>query len=275
MKLHPFDHAMQLAPADANLAGTWLGATSPAYGNMVGPFGGVTAAMLLQAVLLHPARLGEPVALTVNFAAALSDGAFSIVAEPVRTNRSTQHWSLRLMQASDSGGDAVAATASVVTALRRATRSDDDLPMPGVAFDAALPRLGITNSAWTERYDMRALRGSIPQVWDGSQSDSLTQLWIRDEPPRPLDFLSLAAMSDAFFPRIWLRRATRVPAGTVSISSYFHASSAELARVGSGHLLGQARAQRFHNGFFDQSAQLWSPAGALLATSNQVVYYKE
>ena len=97
--------------------------------------------------------------------------------------------------------------------------------MPAERFDAALPRLTIATSAWTGRYDMRALRGMIPQVWDGSESDSLTRLWLRDDPPRPLDFLSLAAMSDAFFPRVWLRRAIRVPAGTVSISSYFHASS--------------------------------------------------
>lgn len=272
---HPFDEAMQLSPAGSHRPDTWLGSTSAAYGNMIGPFGGTTAASLLQAVLLHPARLGEPIALTVNFAAALSDGAFSITATPVRTNRSTQHWSVTLKQADDSGGDAVAATASAVTALRRPTRSDHELPMPATAFDDALPRLNITTSAWTGRYDMRALRGMIPQMWDGTESDSLTRLWLRDDPPRPLDFLSLAAMSDAFFPRVWLRRATRVPAGTVSISSYFHASSEELTQVGNSYLLGQARAQRFHSGFFDQTAQLWSPAGAMLATSSQMVYYKE
>ena len=76
---------------------------------------------MLRAVLLHPAGLGEPIALTVNFAAAVSDGAFSITATPVRTNRSTQHWNVVLTQAGDSGADAVAATASAVTALRRPT----------------------------------------------------------------------------------------------------------------------------------------------------------
>jgi hypothetical protein len=40
-------------------------------------------------------------------------------------------------------------------------------------------------------------------------------------------------------------------------------------------VLAQAKAQSFHNGFFDQTAQLWSEAGLLLATSNQIVYYKE
>jgi len=82
-------------------------------------------------------------------------------------------------------------------------------------------------------------------------------------------------MSDVFYPRIWLRRAKHVPAGTVSITTYFHADAAQLAEVGTGFLLGQATGQQFFNGFFDQTAQLWSEAGVLLATSNQIVYYKE
>ena len=56
---------------------------------------------------------------------------------------------------------------------------------------------------------------------------------------------------------------------------YFHAGSAQLAECGHGWVLGQARAQAFRNGFFDQTAQLWSENGHLLATSHQVVYYKE
>jgi acyl-CoA thioesterase len=119
------------------------------------------------------------------------------------------------------------------------------------------------------------VRGMVPQVWDGSGVDSLTQLWVRDDPPRPLDFPALAAMADVFYPRVWLRRATRVPAGTVSITTYFHADSRQLAECGDGFLLGQAKANAFRNGFFDQAAQLWSEAGVLLATSTQVVYYKE
>ena len=60
---HPFDQAIALLPgAD----GSWVGRTTPAYGNMVGPFGGITAAVLLNAVLRHPQCQGEPLALTVN-----------------------------------------------------------------------------------------------------------------------------------------------------------------------------------------------------------------
>ena len=59
------------------------------------------------------------------------------------------------------------------------------------------------------------------------------------------------------------------------MTTYFHASQAQMAEAGTGYLLGQAQAQAFRHGFFDQTAQLWSEAGMLLATSTQLVYYKE
>jgi acyl-CoA thioesterase len=275
---HPFDQAVALAPlAD----GLWQGQPHPAYANMVGPFGGVTAAQMLQAVMLHPARLGEPVALTVNFAAALLDAPFTVQAQPVRTNRSTQHWTIALTQrgpgAAADSAPATMVSATAVTAVRRSTWSATDAPMPAPLpppHDIARPRTP-TRVRWVERYDMRPVAGPMPMQWDGAESDSLTQLWLRDEPPRALDFVSLAAMADAFYPRVWRRRAVMTPIGTVSMTVYFHASGAELAATGDGHLLGQARAQSFFNGFFDQSAELWNQAGHLLATTHQIVYYKE
>ena len=124
MNGHEFDAAVALQPqAD----GTFLGRTSAAYGNMVGPFGGVTAAQALNAVLQHPQRLGDPVSLTVNFAAALADGPFTVIARPARTNRSTQHWVIEIQQQ----GQAVL-TGTVFFGLRRETWSADEHTMPKV-----------------------------------------------------------------------------------------------------------------------------------------------
>src|SRR3990167_5053195 len=95
MSVHAFDAAIALAPQGE---GAWQGRTSPAYANMIGPFGGITAAQALNAVLQHPQRLGEPVAFTVNFAAALGDGPFLALARPARTNRSSQPWGVEMRQ---------------------------------------------------------------------------------------------------------------------------------------------------------------------------------
>ena len=237
---------------------------------MVGPFGGVTAAVMLQAVMQHPERLGNPVSLTVNFCAGVAEGAFEVMAKPARTNRSTQHWQMELVQAGE-----VVITATAVTAVRRSTFSSNESPMPAVAAAHNLQRAQPPKLPWTQRYDMRSITGHLPATWDGTEGDTLTQMWVRDVQERAVDFASLTALADSFFPRVYLRRKTFVPIGTVSMTVYFHADAAELAALGSGFVLGQAKAQCFFNGFFDQTAQLWSGAGTLLATTHQVVYYKE
>ena len=276
MKRHPLDQALDLAHSDLQ-AGHFFGATSPDYWNMVGPFGGMTAAVMLQSVLRHPDLLGEPVAATVNFAAALGEGAFEVLAVPVRTNRSTQHWTIQMSQTGADGKLHVTTTGTAVTALRRETWGANDFPMPEVPPPSAVDpmRIGPKGVEWVRHYEMRPIIGSIPSRWDGSGEASETRMWLRDAEPRPLDFAALMALSDTFYPRVWLRRATPVPIGTVSLTTYFHTDAALLAEVGTGYLLGRATGQQFRNGYFDQAAQLWSEAGALLATSSQIVYFKE
>ena len=266
--LHPFDAATALEPLGP---GRWRGRTSAAYANMVGPFGGVTAAVALAAVWHDPARQGEPIALTVNYAGPLADGEFELHAEAVRTNRSTQHWLVQLRQDGQ-----VALTASAVCASRRETWSAVEAGFPRApAAETIEPAAPLARARWTSAYEMRFVKGALRFDPPAGDEDSVSLLWMRDQPPRPLDFLSLAALCDAFFPRLFVRRPTWVPIGTVSFSVYFHADAATLARIGSAHLLGHARAHQFRNGYFDQAGELWGPGGELLAVTHQMVYFRE
>lgn len=267
---HVFDASITLTPAGEH---RFRGATHPAYANMVGPFGGTTCAVLLNAALQHPGRLGDPIALTVNYAGPIADGAFEVDARPVRTNRSTQHWVFSLAQ-----NEQVCATASAVFAQRRETWSTTEAAPPADMPPAAnLPRAPLEGRPpWVRSYDMRFAVGGMPDRFDAQeQSHSQSRLWVRDEPPRPLDFASLAAICDVFFPRIFIRRRRFTPIGTVSITTFFHADAELIAAQGERHLLGSARGVAFRNGYFDQSAEVWSDAGALLASTHQIVYFKE
>lgn len=268
--MHPFDAAIALTPTGPERL---RGATSPAYANMVGPFGGVTAAVLLQSVLQHPQRLGDPIALTVNFATPLAEGGFEVSARPARTNRSTQHWTVELLQAGE-----VAATATAVFAQRRPTWSAGQASPPrAVPAPEALPRANVERRpAWVGRYDMRFVEGGMPEAFDGQeQPESHSVVWVRDEPPRPLDFASLAAICDSFFPRIFIRRQRLTPIGTVTLTTYFHADAEALAAQADRPVLGVARALAFRNGYFDQSAEVWDDRGHLLASTHQMVYFRE
>jgi len=267
--MHPFDQAIQLAPLGGD---RFEGRTHPDYANMVGPFGGLTNAVLLHAVLQHPQRRGEPIAFTVNFAAPVRDGPFEIDATPVRTNRSTQHWSLLLRQ-----GEDVQATATAVLALRREGWSAPEatLPdrLPSPADVRRLPAAGLP--VWIKRYDMRFVEGGLEKLDGTARPESTSRLWVRDDPPRPLDFESLAAISDCFFPRVFLRLGRFLPAGTVSMTTYFHADAGVLAAQADRYLFGFARGLHFRHGYFDQTAELWGDNGQLLASSHQMVYFRE
>src|SRR6218665_2927386 len=146
-------------------------------------------APMRQAIAQHPQRLGDPLSLTVNFAGALVAGPFTVQAQPVRTNRSTQHWTLAILQAGADGVQQLTTSATAVTALRRETWSVGDVPMPQVPAPAGQPAIpsgfGVE---WLNRYEIRLITGAIPRTWDGTGEHSLTQLWVRDAPPRALDF---------------------------------------------------------------------------------------
>jgi acyl-CoA thioesterase len=267
--LHPLDQAAEL---EALAPGRYAGATSPGYWNMAGPFGGATAAVLLKAVLNHPERRGRPVAQTVNFCAAIGEGAFEIAVRLVRDGRSTQHWQVELVQ-----GETVAATASLVTGPSRETWGHQPTKPPAMPPPAEIePMPTAGRNAWLSRYEFRFERGApvFGQAAKDEFGSALSRLWIRDEPPRPLDYVSLAALADTFVIRLVQVRGDLPPVATVSLSTYFLADEAEMARQGPRPLIGVADARVFKHGFNDQSAELWSDDGALLAVSHQVVWFK-
>lgn len=265
---HPFDEAMHLEPLGD---GRYRGSTSAQYANMVGPFGGAIAALMLQAPSLAPDRIGEPTALTVNFCGPIADGTFDVSATAVRTNRSNQHWTMTLVQ-----DDQVAVSASAVFATRRPTWSHTEARYPDAAPSDSVERA--TNAfrpPWTERYDMRFVKGVLPSLGEETQRQETTSwVWLADDPPRPLDYASLAAICDAFFPRIFLARPTWTPIGTVSLTIYFHADLPMLAAQAARPVLGIAWASHFGNGMFDEHVEVWSDDRSLLASAHQIVYFK-
>jgi len=270
MKNHPFDIATQISPLDD---GRFRGTTSPAYANMAGPFGGATAATLMRVVIEHPERAANPVAFTVNFCAALKDGDFNISVKIQRSGKYIQHWSLELEQ-----NEIICATATIICGAR----ADVFSHQPGEPPQAPPPEeckemdtAGVLN--WLSRYKFRPVDGTIqfsrephPELKSPRNIH-----WVSDHPERPLDYLSLAAIADTFILRLLYVRGTMAPMGTVSMTTYFHTTSEELAKQESAPLLGVATAERFHGNFHDQAMTLWGKDKLLLASGTQLVWYKE
>lgn len=261
---HPFDDAVTLTHAGD---GVFHGRTSPAYNNMVGPFGGLTAATFIRAIQDHPDHLGDPISLTINFAGPVAEGEFEIQTRAVRTNRSNQHWYIELSQNGE-----VATSATAVFGTRRDTWDDDEATPPSLPAPSELDTTGFPEFiAWARNYEMRFAAG---QLSEEESSDSIISLWVRDTPSRPLDFASLTSMADIFYPRVFQRLGKYVPAGTISLTIHYFATPEDLNTQADSYVLAHANSRRFHKGYFDQSAELWGSDEKLLATSHQVVYYK-
>jgi acyl-CoA thioesterase len=267
---HPFDIACALVSAGQ---GRYNGQAPAAYWNMAGPFGGTTAAVLLKAAMLEQPGGVEPVALTVNYCAALVAGEFQIEVREVRSGKSVRHVSMELTQ-----GGAIAATASLVCAWRRETWAHQPAKMPDAPPPDAVPPMDTgTRLPWLQRYEFRFVRGAMQlqaQPFAAPQP-AHSLLWVADHPRRPLDPLSLAALCDVFFVRVFQVRGTLVPAGTVTMTVHFHASAEEIAAQGDEPVLGVADAQAFGRNFGDQTAQIWSKHGRLLASTTQLAWFKE
>lgn len=271
------DGAATRHPLDVTTALTWrgdrwVGHTNKAYWAFVGPYGGATAAVLLRAALDHPDRIGDPLALTVNYCAPIAEGEFQITARAARTNRSTQHWSLELFQTEGE----VLATATAVFARRRAGWTHAVMPMPKAPPPAEVATFTFPGPGWLQQYDMKFVAGrpTLGKVPHAEIQPAETMLWLRDAAPRLLDALSLVSMSDAFIGRVFQVLGVLVPFGTVSLTTYFHGGPADLTAQ-DNWVLGHADAAIFRDGFADQTARLWSPDGRLLASSVQVTYFRD
>lgn len=266
--VHPFDRATQVTAVDGN----WRGEASQDYFAFVGPFGGATAATMLRAILLQPERLGDPLSVTVNFCAPVGGGGFDLAVRLMKATRSTQHWMVELVQKGE-----VAAFMTAVFAARRESWSHQPAVMPDAPpFDRVKPLPNSVVAPWAQQYQFRFVEGAprYGKTPNDVPAGAYSRMWLSDTLPRQIDFLSLLSMSDSFFARIFHVLGTIVPIGTVSMTTVFHADAADLAAENTTVVLGAADANIFHKSFSDQTGELWSPNGRLLATTSQVVYFK-
>src|ERR1700742_320826 len=265
---HLFDDATRVVAGDSR----WQGRTSPDYWAFVGPFGGFTAATILRALMEHPQRMGDPIALTVNYCAPIAEGDFDLDVRLIKANRSSQHWCVELSQ----GGDDVATLATAVFAERRPSWSHQVAQIPEAKPFETIPPYTKIAAPWVKQYDFRFIDGDPNFYAAGKEApaSAYSKLWIADRVPRKIDMLSLVSMSDAFFARIFHARRELVPFGTVTLTTYFQTSVEDLAAEDITHVLACADARAFNRSYHDQTGELWSPSGKLIATTTQMGYFK-
>lgn len=232
-----------------------------------GMFGGWTAAMALRSVIDDPRHLGEPAALTINYVRPVISGNDVLIrAQPVSSGRTIQHWRIEFLDFDDLR---LLAQAIAITVTRRPTDGFTEYSVPEApdpdSLDEAHPP-----GEFGKRVVIRPVFG-VPYL---GQETTESLLWVRETSGRPIDAMQLAFLSDAYPPRILYMGKEMRPSVTLTLSVYFHATAKELEAVGDDYILNEANGTRGNDGNAGQQARLWSPQGALLATTEQLCWYQ-
>jgi hypothetical protein len=64
------------------------------------------------------------------------------------------------------------------------------------------------------------------------------------------------------------------PSSTLTLSAYFYASADELAAIGEDFILSEAVGTRAAASIIGSQLNMWNRSGALLATSEQLCWFK-
>ncbi len=228
-------------------------------------FGGWTAAVMLGTAMTSADGSARPSAITVNYMEKVPTSTDVVInAEPLRLGRSIEQWEVGLATLDG----AVLAKALVVLTNRRPTDGHTQPAMPVVPAPEGL-EVVYPPAPFGERAEHRVISGH--PVFN--RGDTASMHWIRETTGRPVDYLQLAFLADAYAPRSFFWSNGPRMNVTISMSIYFHATDDEIAAVGDDYVLNEAIGTRGADSTSGQQARLWSRQGALLATTEQLGWY--
>ncbi len=258
-----FDQSLALRPAGD---GAFTANADPAYKGGVNMFGGWLAAIMLKAVIADPHAHDAPCAMTFNFIHGVPQNhAITLKVQRLGGGRSLAHWRCDLF----AEGVGLAVTATIVLGKRR----------PSVEFTQGKPPQAPppeSLKAWHpptvfgQRVDVRY---ATPAPWPNPGTTG-SVCWIRDMEQRAVDALQLLVYSDALAPRSFFVSPGPGPSATITLSLYIHATADELTAVGGDFVLQDATGTRIEQSTCGSQCNLWSRDGVLLATSEQLEWFK-
>ena len=251
----------------AGAEGEWLGMADPRYEAGTGMFGGWTAAVLLRSVLDDGRAQGSASSISTHYIKRIIPGTpIRIRTRSLGGSRSLAFWQAELSQE----GDEPHAVATVLVTQRKPTTdSFTERTMPSAPDPSTLPELH-PPTAFGERTPVRPA-GEL-KLFD--QASSYSHGWVRESSGRAMDRVQLAYLADAYAPRIFLKSKGPRLCSTITMSVYFHATDEELRAVGDDLVLTEVVGTRAEHGTIGSQANLWSRAGGLLATTEQLCWFK-
>ena len=250
--------------------GRWTTFAAPEWRNPGGGlWGGYALGLCVRALEAEPEASGEVLSMTLTYAAGLPSGELDVRTRRLRQGGSIGVWEVELRP---QGVEEVGVHGMITMARRPPTPpfafaalpaapSPDELPSP----DHPAGPLHFGASA----FERRTLDGFPPTP--GGDSRSLA--WVR---PRNgvWDKALLAMVTDNSAPRA-MYALDRVMTTTLSLTAYLHATVEEIAALGDDFILIECEGRVGGGGASDERSSYWSRDGRLLATSEQLAWYRQ
>lgn len=229
-----------------------------------GPNGGYLAAIVLRAVLAEAADADRrPRSMTLHYLRPPVVGACEVEVVTERAGRGLSTLTARLRQ---DGRDCVLAL--VALAVDRPGPALHHHPAPDVpAANDVPPRPPETTTdldiPFRHRFELRPTIGNLPFA---SGTEALTGGWIRTADDDPVDEVLLAAITDAWPPAIFATLEQRLGVPTIELTVHFRNAPDRAP----GWCLVRFRTLEASEGYLEESGEVWSADGRLLAESRQL-----
>jgi len=257
-------------PLTSVAPGRWTTLASTQWSNPGGGlWGGYAIGLAIRVLETEPQATGEALSLTLTYAAALPSGMLDIRTRRLRQGGSIGVWEVEILSA---GSEQVGVHAMVTMARRPETPAFAFATMPETPDPLSLPKVDFGDASQhygSSAFERRTLEGFPPAP--GSSSRSLA--WVRSR-RGPMDKAMLGMVTDHSAPRAMYALGRAVGTTTLSLTAYLHATAEEIAEVGEDFILVECEGRVGSRGASDERSSYWSRSGKLLATSEQLAWYR-
>jgi len=234
-----------------------------------GPNGGVIAALMVRAAQHCLAEDRCVRTVTTHFVSAPKEGSVTIEVTVERQGKIAGFASLRMLQQDRLIATSLVAVAEVDQVPHQwEQRNFPKLPaLEDCWMMKTTPPLVPLHSRWDRRWGL-----GVPGQPDTSTVAGGYEAggWIRLSEPEPFDEALLAAMADAWVPAIMAHTDLAVHAPTLELTVQFRADPRELEMTSDNYCAAVFRQLSGGEGFLDETGEIWSPDGQLLALSRQL-----
>jgi acyl-CoA thioesterase len=233
----------------------------PDWWVVAGPNGGYIGAIIVRALAADAALDSRPLrTITIHYLGRPEARPAEVHVEGDRHGRSVSFTRARLVQ-----GGRTLATAAAVFADDRGGLELDTTEPPRVPSPEDVEQLPDSRGdmLFARQLDYRPAIGG--RLFNGGDH-ALSGGWMRFRDERPLDAAALVALCDSWFPAVFAVVREPLPVPTLELTVYLRA---RLPRP-RDWTLGRYSTRLARDGFLDESAEIYSREGELLAESRQL-----